>query len=119
MFNRAMYLATCCALSGAERPPRSLLPLSSRLVPDHASEYRDTVEAQLSAGVHRVRYGRRRTEELTTANTAPIRITIDYSSLFEETAPLYSACFVVGAWFARGLPDGGSFLGSLVQSMRA
>ena len=31
---------------------------------------------------------------------------VDYQSLYEETAPPYSACFTEGAWFARGLPDG-------------
>ena len=103
----SLWFAILPSLLSAERPPRSLLPLSSRLEPDHASELRDVVEAQLSAGVHRVRYNHRRTEELSTANTAPIRIVVDYSSLYEETAPLYSACFAVGAWFARGLPDGG------------
>ena len=58
-------------------------------------------------GRHRVKYNHRRTEALTAENTAPIRIVVDYSSLYEETAPAYSACFTEGAWFARGLPDGG------------
>ena len=35
------------------------------------------------------------------------RLGADYGSLYEETAPAYSACFTVGAWFARGLPEGG------------
>lgn len=43
---------------------------------------------------------------LTTANTAPIRVKVDARSLDPQHAPLYSACFVVGEWFRRGLPDG-------------
>ena len=66
--------------------------------PHHGSTYH---------GRHRVKYNHRRTEALTAENTAPIRIVVDYSSLYEETAPAYSACFTEGAWFARGLPDGG------------
>ena len=37
------------------------------------------------------------------SHTDEVDIT-DYASLYEETAPQYSACFTVGAWFARGLP---------------
>ena len=66
--------------------------------PHHGSTYH---------GRHRVKYNHRRTEALTAENTAPIRIVVDYGSLYEETAPAYSACFTEGAWFARGLPDGG------------
>jgi len=41
---------------------------------------------------------------MTPANTQPIRIRLDFSSLYQATAPRYSACFQVGAWFKRGLP---------------
>ena len=101
------------ALSGfllaanAAEPPRSMLPRSASLEPDDVSWVHETSEAALHAGRHRVKYNHRRTEALTTDNTAPIRIVVDYQSLFEENAPAYSACFKEGAWFARGLPDGG------------
>ena len=41
---------------------------------------------------------------LTQTNTAPIRFKLDFSSLYEEHAPRYSACFREGDWFRRGLP---------------
>ena len=52
---------------------------------------------------HPQRYhgGRRR---LTPENTAPMRIALDFKSLFEDTAPPHSACFRIGAWYRRGLP---------------
>ena len=34
----------------------------------------------------------------------PVRITLDLASLDAATAPQYTACFAVGAWFRRGLP---------------
>ena len=43
--------------------------------------------------------------ELTRANTQPMRVKLDFASLYEETAPEYSACFAVGDWFRRGLPS--------------
>ena len=79
-------------------PPRSLLPRSASLEPDVPWLHADRLGN---------RHSRRRAEELTTDNTGPIRIAVDYASLFEESAPPYSACFKEGAWFARGLPDGG------------
>jgi hypothetical protein len=94
------------AVSAAE-PPRSMLPRSASLELDDVSWLHEPSEAALHAGRHRVKYNHRRTEALTAENTAPIRIVVDYGSLYEETAPTYSACFTEGAWFARGLPDGG------------
>ena len=61
-------------------------------------------------GVHDVpyksrrRHGRGRT--LTTEEVQPINIHVDFSSLYEETAPKYSACFKVGDWFKFGMPPG-------------
>ena len=42
---------------------------------------------------------------LTEANTRPISIKLDFSSLDEATAPQYAACFTAGAWFRRGFPS--------------
>ena len=41
---------------------------------------------------------------LTPDNTAPIRIHLDFASLYEATAPQYTACFSIGEWYRRGLP---------------
>lgn len=41
---------------------------------------------------------------LTSSNTRPLRVLVDFASLYEATAPEYSACFTVGQWFRRGLP---------------
>lgn len=41
---------------------------------------------------------------LTTENTRPIAIHLDFKSLEEATAPKYTACFTEGAWFKRGFP---------------
>ena len=57
---------------------------------------------------HSQRYGgdtgRRRLQTLTAANTAPMRIHFDTKSLYELTAPRYSACFRVNDWYRKGLP---------------
>jgi hypothetical protein len=41
---------------------------------------------------------------LTEANTRPIGIHLDFTSLDAATAPKYTACFKVGDWFKRGFP---------------
>jgi len=41
---------------------------------------------------------------LTPDNTAPIRLHLDFASLYEATAPQYTACFTIGEWYRRGLP---------------
>ena len=64
--------------------------------------------------MHRQTYGETRWDrralqtqeaELTTENTRPIQLHLDFNSLDEATAPEYSACFAVGAWFRRGFPQ--------------
>ena len=42
---------------------------------------------------------------LTPESTHPMRLHIDFSTLFEENSPLYSQCFEAGAWFRRGSPS--------------
>lgn len=69
-------------------PPRSMLPRSISIAPDSPEVARP----------------RRRQLQLTEETTQPIRLHLDFDSLYEETAPPYSACFEVGAWFARGVP---------------
>ena len=89
-----MSLTALLLVTGS--PPQSLSPYHHRLTPDtdvhHPTKYSQ----------------RRRLEALTPANTNPIRLALDFASLDEATAPAYSACFKVGAWFRRGLPDGGA-----------
>ena len=41
---------------------------------------------------------------LTKHNTRPIRLHVDFASLFEEHAPRYSQCWRAGDWFRRGSP---------------
>lgn len=61
---------------------------------------------------HSTNVGRRGLQESTTTtgaalsrkNTRPIRIKLDFESLYEATAPEHSTCFAVGQWFRRGLP---------------
>ena len=65
-----------------------------RVLPARARVYAQLVESACL----------RRMATLDVSNTEPIRLTVDYSSLYQETAPPYSACFAVGDWFARGLP---------------
>ena len=62
-------------------------------------------QLQHQYGMSRPHAGHRRLEALTTANTAPIRFALDFASLYPATAPEYSACFEVGAWYRRGLPS--------------
>ena len=90
-------LAPAPLLAAEEPPPTSMLPLSDQLLLKHFGE--TTPPADSGYG----REWRRRRMELTEENTDRIRIHVDYESLFEETAPLYSACFKVGAWYSRGL----------------
>lgn len=35
---------------------------------------------------------------LTRGNTAPLRLKLDFSSLYPESAPEYTACFAEGKW---------------------
>jgi hypothetical protein len=79
-------------------PPTSILPLSEQMLYEHFGE--TVPPANSGYGADR---RRRRMTELTPENTGRIRIHVDYDSLYEDKAPLYSACFVVGAWYARGL----------------
>ena len=93
---RFQLLGITALLLATGSPPQSLSPYHHRLTPDtdvhHPTKYSQ----------------RRRLEALTPANTNPIRLALDFASLDEATAPPYSACFKVGAWFRRGLPDGGA-----------
>ena len=79
-------------LLAAEQPPTSMLPLSDQLLLKHFGE--TAPPANSGYGAER---RRRRMAELTAETTDRIRIHIDYESLYEETAPRYSACFQVGA----------------------
>lgn len=100
-----MRSASCYVLAAASSAasvlgldaPRSLAPLYASLVEDPIII---DVEAALR---HRALHGGRRLE-LTTTNTNPIRLALDFTSLDKATAPQYSACFAVGDWFRRGLP---------------
>ena len=78
--------------------PNSMLPLSDQLRLNHFGE--TVPPANSGYGTER---RRRRMTELAAETTDRIRIHVDYESLYEETAPLYSACFKEGAWYARGL----------------
>ena len=69
-----------------------MLPLSDQLLLKHFGE--TAPPANSGYGAER---RRRRMAELTAETTDRIRIHIDYESLYEETAPRYSACFQVGA----------------------
>ena len=91
-------LAPALLLAAEEPPPTSMLPLSDHLLLKHFGE--TTPPADSGYGRER---RRRRMTDLTAENTDRIRIHVDYASLYEETAPLYSACFQVGAWYSRGL----------------
>ena len=82
----------------AAEPP-SMLPLSDQMLLAHFGG-ETAPPANSGYGSNR---RRRRMAELTAENTNRIRIHVDYRSLDEATAPLYSACFQVGAWYARGL----------------
>ena len=93
-----LLLGALVAANGV--PPRSIRPSALSGIPE---EVLQTVEP-----VHEQKHSRRRLaqKELTVRNTRPIKIDLDFSPLFEETAPQWSACFEVGAWFRRGLPEG-------------
>ena len=51
-----------------------------------------------------LRRGRRRLQILTRENTKPLRLHLDFGSLYRETAVPYSTCFQEGAWYRRGFP---------------
>jgi hypothetical protein len=91
-------LVPALLLAAEQPPPTSMLPLSDQLLLKHFGE--TAPPANSGYGTER---RRRRMTELTAETTDRIRIHVDYESLYEETAPLYSACFKVGAWYARGL----------------
>ena len=95
----------------------SPLPLISLLQHEHGN--RVPVHPQQYAGddarASRRRLSRRQMAEdatLTSDNTVPMRIHLDFRSLYEEHAPKYTACFgfcepgasVCDHWFKRGLP---------------
>ena len=48
--------------------------------------------------------GRRRLQILTRENTKPLRLHLDFGSLYRETAVPYTTCFQEGAWYRRGFP---------------
>ena len=78
-------------------PPKSILPSQVHGLPD--------VDEHASLNVHSQRYSNRRhLATLDASNTAPLRLQLDFSALYENTAPKFSACFILGAWFRRGLP---------------
>ena len=91
-------LVPALLLAAEQPPPTSMLPLSDQLLLKHFGE--TAPPANSGYGAER---RRRRMAELTAETTDRIRIHVDYESLYEETAPRYSACFQVGAWYARGL----------------
>lgn len=90
-----------CGGVAAERPwhqahgaERSRLELISRLQHDeHSVASRRELQSASTASA-----------ALTAANTHPLRFKLDFASLYEATAPEYTACFAVGAWYRRGLP---------------
>ena len=95
---RVVFLCLVVAATAQEEELRaSLLPLLSQLQSrneNRQSQHRQAYET----------HGRRLTA-LSPSNTAPIRLHLDFQSLYEAHAPQYSACFTVGAWFRRGLPS--------------
>jgi len=95
-----MLLALATATLGGAQP-RSLLPLTERMQLAHYGADHPPSNTRYGTAS---RPSRRRMATLDVDNTEPIRLTVDYSSLYQETAPQYSACFAVGDWFARGLP---------------
>ena len=84
--------------------PNAMLPLSDQLWFNHFGETVPPANSGYGPKERRrVTELRRRMTDLTAETTGRIRIHVDYESLYEETAPLYSACFQVGAWYSRGL----------------
>eukprot|EP00966_Prymnesium_polylepis_P203594 4716845-Prymnesium_polylepis.1 len=77
-------------------------PLIARL--QHAHDNQLPVHAQRYATLPQ--HGRRIDADpaLTPLNTRPIRLHVDFSSLFEEHGPQYSHCWRQGAWYRRGNP---------------
>ena len=81
-----------------------------------------TAQTSPSLSVHRQRYdirGRRTAVALTTGNTQPLRLHVDFASLYEENAPEYSQCWRQGAWYKRGTPQATAPPASGVPSCRA
>jgi hypothetical protein len=81
-----------------------------------------TAQTYPSLSVHRQRYdirGRRTAVALTTGNTQPLRLHVDFASLYEENAPEYSQCWRQGAWYKRGTPQATAPPASGVPSCRA
>ena len=95
-----MAALSLASLLLAEAGPAAaaLLPLSEQMLWQH---FGDAVPPA-NSGYGRQR--RRRMEALTPENTQRIRLKVDYTSLYPDTAAKYSACFNVGDWYARGLP---------------
>ena len=93
-----LLLGALVAANGV--PPRSISPSALSGIPEKVLRSVEPVHVQ--------KHSRRRLaqKELTVENTRPIKFQLDYSPLYEETAPQWSACFEVGAWFRRGLPEG-------------
>lgn len=97
-------------LAAVEEPIISLLPLIHQL--QHENGNLLPVHPQQSTSARRMR---RLVETgndgtLNRANTAPLRIKVDTASLLESNMQpdnflKYTACFEVGQWFRRGLPD--------------
>ena len=83
--------------AGAE----SILPLISRWQNTHGLPVDPAAPSRPSAS-------RRKLEVLTADNTKPIRIQLNFDSLYQDTAPEYTACFKVDDWFRLGLPQGSS-----------
>ena len=105
--SRALRIALIASLVGpsaSSDASKSLISLSERMRWDHYGTDHPPANSGESTSRRRRRRRRLSTNQLTVNNTLPIRLTIDYASLYEETAPQYSACFRVGDWYARGLP---------------
>ena len=88
----SLVIVPALLLAAEQPPPTSMLPLSDQLLLKHFGE--TAPPANSGYGAER---RRRRMAELTAETTDRIRIQVDYESLYEETAPRYSACFQVGA----------------------
>ena len=87
----------------------NVLPMITRLQHEHGGSL--SVHTQRYASVRtngalgRVLQQQEVAEALTDGNTRPMRVRLDTASLYEGSAPEYSACFSVGQWFRRGLPE--------------
>ena len=109
--NGALLMSLAAAAAASEGP---VLDLISTL--QHAHENRIDVHEQAHVGERTWRSHRHLQAAadssggsgagtaLTRSNTKPLRVKLNFDSLYEDKAPQYSACFAVGAWFRRGLP---------------